>query len=360
MFDRLTNGADRDRWLQSQVTLRPIEWEQAVQLVEARLDSAPALASLRRAHAHDLLWPLQEAALQPLFARTGVCLPRKLIQTCKQQFEELLEEGVLRPTRSRADFLQEEYAKNLAEARVIVQRQGADKTLSECLPWLLQNSGMKQLAQSADRSGYVHLAFNAPLGDTGLVFCTRGGNDLTNKVKRADRYWKKPNSLRLKILRNASIQPGKVASEYLAKLKSLGAEEVFALPEALAALQAIRNMTSAAGAGDLAHDGEAVGEEEVTAWALANLPPQLEQLRDDLRGRPGSDAVRSKLSALLTERKVIAADAAARELCLPTEEVSACARRHPMEFGVLEGPPLVLFEAVEGQPSEQSYEAVHA
>jgi len=361
LFDRLTNQADRDRWQQDKVNLSRIGWDQAAQLVQARLASAAALTNLRRAHAGDPLWPLTEAAIKPLFADTGVCLPRKLIQTCKQRFEELLDDGIPRPKQSREDFLQEEYAKNLADARATVQRQGADKTLSECLPWLLENSGLKQLEQSPERSGYVHLAFQGSLGDTGLVFGMRGAQGLFHRLRRAEVQWRRPESLRLKILREASVMPGKAGSDLLGKLRDRGAEEVFVLPEALAALQAIRNMSAAASAGDLAQDGEAIHPEEVTEWALANLPPQVEKLRDDLAGKQAqagqaADATRGKLSALVSERKVIEAEAAAHELSLPTEEVSACARDHPMEFGVLEGPPLVLFEAVEGPAAaETSY-----
>jgi len=201
----------------------------------------------------------------------------------------------------------------------------------------------------------VHLALAGAAGNTGLVFGTGRGNDLTNKLKRAERHWKNPSPLGLKILRDASVTPGKVAAELLAKLKGMGAAEVFVLPEALAALQAIRNMMAAASAGDLAQDGEPVSAEEVSAWALKNLAPQLEKLRDDLAGKPVTAPALPQLSALLSRHKIIEAEAAARELGLSTEEVSACARCHPMEFGVLEGPPLVLFEAVEGRSAETSY-----
>ena len=352
-FDLLTK-ADRDRWRKEQVNLRPIEWEQAEQLVRARLEGAPALAGQRRERPNEVLWPLNAEALKTLFTATGVCLSRTLIQACDQQFKQLLGDDEPRPTRSREDFLQEEYQRNLAEARIIVQRQGADKTLSECLPWLLQNSGMKQMGQSAERSGFVHVAFTGALGDTGLVFCTRGGNDLTNKLKKAEGSWKNPNSLRLKILRDASVKPGKKASELLVTLRERGAQEIHALPEALAALQAIRNMTASASAGDLVQDGEAISQEEVTSWALANLPPQLEKLRDDLAGRPRADATLSRLSALVSQHKIIEAETAARELSLTTEEVSACARRNPLEFGLLEGPPLVFFQAVEGRSAAET------
>jgi hypothetical protein len=61
------------------------------------------------------------------------------------------------------------------------------------------------------------------------------------------------------------------------------------------------------------------------------------------------------LSELVSGRKVIEIEAATRELSLQAEEVIACARRHPMHFGLLEGPPLVLFEAVEGPQPNPSH-----
>ena len=156
--------------------------------------------------------------------------------------------------------------------------------------------------------------------------------------------------LGLKIVRDPSVKPGPRGEQLLGTIKSRGGQEVHPLPEALAALQAIHNMITAARAGDLIQDGQGIGEQEVTQWSLSNLPPQLEKLRDDLMGREPSDPALAKLAALLAERKVLEAEVAARELSMTMEEVSACARRNPMRFGLLAGPPMVLFQAIEGSP----------
>jgi hypothetical protein len=111
-------------------------------------------------------------------------------------------------------------------------------------------------------------------------------------------------------------------------------------------------MITSARSGDLTQDGAGVSEQEVSDWAMRNLPPQLEKLREDLMGRQPPDPMLPRLAALVNERKVVSAEAAARELSISTEEVSACARRHSMRFGLLAGPPLVLFQAVEGSQPE--------
>jgi hypothetical protein len=159
----------------------------------------------------------------------------------------------------------------------------------------------------------------------------------------------------LKIVRDASVKPGARGEQLLGIIRGRGAQEVHPLPEALAALQAIHNMITAARSGDLTQDGQGIGEQEVTQWSLANLPPQLENFRADLIGREPPDPALAKLAALLAERKVVAAEIAARELSMTMEEVSACARRHPMRFGLLAGPPMVLFQTIEGSPPEISH-----
>jgi hypothetical protein len=251
-----------------------------------------------------------------------------------------------------ADFFQEQFDKNLAEARRSVPRQGADKTLGESLPWLLQNSGVAVLGPDPERAHYANLSYRGPAGDTALVFCYKRGNALTHALRRIEKSWKPRAGL--KILSDPSVQPkeGSVGAKTLSELKQRGAQQIYPLPEALAALHAIRNLTTSALSGELTFNGRQIAGQEATEWVLANLPPQVEQLKADLLQNPGTDRVLPVLSALVAGRKVIEAGAAARELSLQAEEVTACARRHPMHFGLLEGPPLVLFEAVEGPPAQ--------
>ena len=352
-FDRIPNGALKDRWLQFKDTLRPIDWDQAVELVKARLDTAIPLQNLRGAHTADPLWPLDAEGLRPLFAETGLCLPRTLIRACERQFAELLnDEEPMPPEGSREEFIEEQYERALGEARVIAKNQGAAKTLSDCLPWLLQNSGMTPLGQDRARAIYAQQAWRGPDGDLALAFCDGRGNALTNQIRRIESNWLKAPP-ELAILRDSAIQPGPAGTRYLEQLKQRGAREINPLPEALAVLQAIRNISATARSGEFFFGAEPVSEEEVTDWALASLPPQVEELRAALTRRrssppPSQDRVLSGLSELVSRRKIIAADQAAAELPFSAEEVRDCARRHPMRFGILDGPPVVVFEAVEG------------
>jgi hypothetical protein len=352
LFDRLPNQADRARWRQRQVTLQPIDWDHGVELIRGRLDGSAALAELRRAHAGNPLWPLEADALKPFFQRNGLCLPRTLIQASRSQFESLFgQETEPRPKLSREDFLQQEFERNLKEARVSVPLEGADKILGESLPWLLQQSGYSPLPENSEHSRYANLAFRGEGGEFAVVFCSFGGVKLTNRLRKIQENWRSTTA-GVRVIRDSSTKPGAKGEALLNTIRSRGGQEIHPLPEALAALQAIHNMITSARSGDLTQNGAGVSEGEVSDWAMRNLPPQLEKLREDLMGRQPPDPMLPRLAALVNERKVVSAEAAARELSISTEEVSACARRHSMRFGLLAGPPLVLFQAVEGSQPE--------
>jgi hypothetical protein len=270
-------------------------------------------------------------------------------------FEKLLGDEEPRPKMPREDFLQEEYARRLAAARVTLDRQGAEKILDESLPWLLESSRLLPLGRNGERSLYGNGAFRGTSGDTVLSFCYQRSTALTRRLQKIDRYWK-PGQMRLQILRDPSVKVGPVGSNVLAALKAKGAKEIYPLPEALAALHAIRDLRATAQSGELNQDGIPIDEAEVTAWALRNLPSQVERLREELSGEGTSeeDPRLSKLSELVNERKIVAAEIAARELSLSVDHVVGIARRHPMRFGLLAGPPVVVFEAIEGPPAESS------
>jgi hypothetical protein len=358
-FEQLANQANRARWLQKQVTLKPVSWDEAVQLIRIRLDSSAALAALRRENSQDPLWPLDGAVLRPLFERTGLCLPRALIERCKTHFESLFGQDVpARPKLNRGDFLAAEYAKNFAEAEVNVLNQGADKTLLESLPWLMENNGYEPVERRGERPAGANLFFRGPGGEFGVVFCSAGGLQTTNRLKKVVSVWD-PLRIGLRVVRDPSRRHGSKADEILAYLKRLGAREVHAVPEAVAALQAIHDMVASARSGDLAQDGEAIPESEVTAWARWNMPNSVTRIINGMKGadaaeevadeRPGA-AVPSALDQLLLElvakRKILEAEMAARELCVNVEEVSAVARRNSIRIGLLAGPPPVLFERI--------------
>jgi hypothetical protein len=190
VFEELNNQANVARWLQHKVTLQPIDRDQGAELVRARLESSPELVPLREKHADEPLWPLDAEALAPLFQNTGLCLPRTLIQACRKQFESLLDDPALRrPKLTREEFLRREFAEALREARLAIQRQGGEKTLSESLPWLLQSGGFAAPPRDERRLRYAPFAFRTALSDIAVALCYCGGNELTGKLKRIDRFW---------------------------------------------------------------------------------------------------------------------------------------------------------------------------
>jgi GTPase SAR1 family protein len=359
-LEKFVNGADMDRWLQEKATLKPIEWTPALDLVRARLDSSATLQAVRAKHPNDPLWPLQEAPLRGLFTSTGRCLPRKLIQVCKTELAQLMGDAEDATSRQTLDeFLGSTYQRFLDQARLDIRKADREMILQSSLPWLLCHAELQVLGRAG--SSFANLTYrNAAGRETNLMFCYTGGIQFSSRLRKATQEWK--GGANLKILSDAGIQPrpGSRGIFYLDQLKSRGAIQLHPLPEALAALQAIRNLTATARAGELSLDGENVTEDECSQWALANLPPQLEALRHELIGlgeasSSGNETVdtnRDSLLALIHTHKILAADKAASELAIPSEEVAACARRHPLHFGFLEGPPAVVFEAVEGSQTE--------
>ena len=351
-LERISNKADRDRWLQQKVTLRAIELGPAMELVKSRLGLAAGLTAMRAKHPENPIWPLEPSVLAPLFEATGRCLPRKLIQVCRAEFDRLMGDVEEGPQVSREDFIQERFGVFLSEARRQWRKMGGEVVLESCLPWLLENMGMRVSGKSAT-PGYVHLAGKSPSKEAGYLFCYTPGTPFTTRLRKAATNWTGSPDLTIVSDPEIRLKPELKGSQYLGVLKAKGARQVHPTAEAMAVLLAIRNLTTTARAGDLSHAGETVSEQEVTNWILANLPRQVETLWEELAEAPSrDDGLKGRLLGFVSERKIVEAAVAAEELSISMEEVAACASRYPMHFGVLEGPPLLLFEAVEGSDEE--------
>jgi hypothetical protein len=161
---------------------------------------------------------------------------------------------------------------------------------------------------------------------------------------------------RLVLLRDSRtpVSPGaKSARQYLEDLEQ-EATVVFPSVEALAALDALRELLSDAKSGDLACRGEAVSPATVEEWLLANLSPGLRDLVDEVLGSKEDDLERNRanareieaLSALLAQHPVLTLDEAARALQCPAESVAATVQRHSGHFVLLGQPPQVVFRTV--------------
>jgi hypothetical protein len=157
-----------------------------------------------------------------------------------------------------------------------------------------------------------------------------------------------PRTERLVIVRDARLPISRKAAktrEYLAELESRGARFVQPSPEALAALEALRQLVSDARSGDLNVRGETIGEGAVSAWLAEALDEQLIYLLEGL-ATPGVDAeanLKRDLSDLLLRRYVVPLSRVAVELSVAEERLRALAEDNAEAFGLLYGPPAVLF-----------------
>jgi hypothetical protein len=202
-------------------------------------------------------------------------------------------------------------------------------------------------------------------GDLVVMVCNEVSmNSLAARLKRSLRDGPVPGPRKQVVLmRDARLKistGAKKTREYLAELEGRGCRVVYPEVEALAALDALRSLLSDARSGDLSKRGENVIESVVAKWLLEHLDPKLEELADTIVEDPGRDAeaeLERDLADLLLDAHLVLIDFAAANLGRTVEEVRALAERRPERFGVLQGPPTLLFEYVSAETLTESQEA---
>src|SRR5262245_15889347 len=77
----------------AEVTINPLTWDEAKQVISARLDSHPGFRQLRASQS-DALWPFGEDEIKSVFTQTG-CPARKMISHCAELFEVKRKGGII-------------------------------------------------------------------------------------------------------------------------------------------------------------------------------------------------------------------------------------------------------------------------
>jgi hypothetical protein len=191
------------------------------------------------------------------------------------------------------------------------------------------------------------------------------GRSLRPRLLALVQHVPRSDGARLVVVRDprVPISPKAVkAREHLAELRAKGALVVEPSIEALAALATLSSLLADAKSGDLANEGESVGESLVLAWLrqLAARDPAriapVEELFDALFAPPSAtppgevDAAKAEEEALhaladiVTRRRAADVAAVGREMRTEPERVLALARRRPERYLVLEGPPAVVVD----------------
>ncbi|MCI0349894.1 MAG: hypothetical protein L0Z53_10755, partial [Acidobacteriales bacterium] len=348
-LDEIIRGADMDRLAEKAGLLKPLSFDEAQRLIPVRLDSSPVAAKMRKGQSNKL-WPLKPNRIAEFMEGNPACTPRQLISFCEDEFEKW-RHGQAQPMASLEDFLALQYDLEYGQALRSSHPQQMDETLAHGLPLVLQllRRG-KQVVEGGHK--YVDLIFETDAGRLYVSFCNQNGNPLTVRLAKL-RDWVEQGHITNLVLvrdsRSAVSQHAKKAQEHLDALTQR--EIVFLRPsaEGLAALEAFRSLLSDAKAGDLAKRGEEVSAGSVEEWFKAHLPAPVVELVEGLtpeRRVSGREAVYDELLELLQQERIVRVDEAAERLHRDPEAIAACAAGHRDQFGILQGPPLVIFEKI--------------
>jgi type II secretory pathway predicted ATPase ExeA len=355
--------ADRDRIFKRRALLEPLTSEQVEALVRQRLESAEALRAVRAAHPGARLYPFDEAFVAAL-ARTSPCIPRKVIAAAAVAFEKLQRGDVSPPPAplpaDPGGFLTDTFAARRAAALARGKPEESHDTLLHGLPLLYRLRGSPA---SAQRVPGVDLVLQAGKTQLGVAVCNEENmKSLAARLRALAQGGAALSGLSLRIVRDPRLAITKAAKkthEYLAELEKRGARVVQPSVEALAALEALRSLLSDARAGDLSARGESVAEDTVAKWLARHLDDALLDLCEALEGEGAAPVVPAErellraLDDLMLRAFVVALDDASSTLGKRGDDVLAAARRNPDRFGVLEGPPVVLFVRVPTESLEQ-------
>jgi len=353
-----TRRADYDRMTSlGAFSLDPLNRAQAEQLIARRLEAVGQPPSG--------CWPLDGDELTQLISRTGGVSPRRLLALCAERFESQTQPDKAMPPAPDKDhppraipaFLEETWDVAVDRKSRASSPERTEEIVRHGLPQLVRLVAPKTKVVRDEGLQDVELVFEGDGRRTGVSICTQSNmTSLAGRLRRLKTQAASKRLDRLVLLRDSRvpISPGaKSTKKYLEELEEQAAV-VFPSVEALAALDALRDLLSDAKSGDLACHGEAVSHATVEEWLLAHLSPALRDLVDDVLGSKEEAGEENRTSAqeieaistLLAQYPVLTLDDAARALQLPAEAVATTVQRHPDHFVLLGQPPQVIFRTV--------------
>jgi hypothetical protein len=302
--------------------LHPLNLKEGRALIDSRLGLIPEL------QAED---PIPENGLRAIYEQQhGSCNARRLIHESRRLFTEW--QGCAPPPFvSTPEFLRTEFERLWTNAEVRTSPEMADAILDHALPAALEMLGKK--ATSADTG----LTIEDGGSRVDAVFINHSNlSSLASTLKRLLK--KKTPGTQLCLIRDQRLPisaGAKVTRELLKKIEDAGGRVIRVEKDALAALDAMRKLLTAATSGDLSSNGETVEAKTVREWLAKNLPPEVERLAAELLGEaaaPQLDARAEALLELVGRRKLVSVDEAAQATSWPKEKIEGYARTHPLDI----------------------------
>lgn len=354
-----SRGADYDRMREYGArSLLPLTVPLASQLLTARLNSSPEIAQLEE-RTDDGLWPFTTVDVERLVGPYG-CSPRKLLAASAERFAELQHVGPPAAPPAFETVLQELWDQRSSLAAETNTPERSEEILLHGLPLLIDLTCPDWQAVDDEILSDVQLVFSGPGGRVGISLCTDSNmRKLGSQFKRLLQQHDEERLAHLFLIRDSRSpmsKSAKKAQEHLDELTSF-ADVDLVHPDvpALVDLDAWRSLLSDAKAGDLSYRGETLAVEAVAGWLTAHVPDSLSNTLQMLLLRRNAalaistrgvstDELFQTLTARLADQHEWPLTELAAELDRPEEAIENAVRQHPEVFGLVAGPPKIIFE----------------
>lgn len=274
------NTAIWQRVSENEVTLNPLSWFEAAELIKIRLNSIPALKSKRRDKPE--LWPLREDKVQQLYQHMKLDgTPRELLKGCEKLYVAEIE-GKPVTSESLDDFLKSEWQKR-QEQKLNRLSQDRFVGISLGLPLLLnlmstqyKNIHSEELQK---KLGDVNLIFQTPQGQLiGISICNLSPAELRWRLHRLKKQWSTKYLHQLVLLRGDPTETTVASNNSYRELQSQGVLVVQPSIVKITGLGALQSLMQDALNGNLTCAQGTLKAEEVDRWARMALFEELHPL----------------------------------------------------------------------------------
>ena len=359
-------GADLDRLTsQGSFALKPLNHAQALQLITLR--RGDAIPPKSEAETAPVFWPLEESEFEALL-QNGSISPRQLLNLCAERFDApgettpIFEGPPESHAQQIAEFLQDQLENEIEEKARSNTPDRTEELVQHGLPLLVDLLSPETHLVYDQELPDVSLVFETRQGRLGLSVCTQSNmNSLAARFKRLKTQVGFNRLKRLVVIRDDRIpisETARKARQYLEELEQLHTTVVSPSTEALAALDALRDLVSNSKSGDLAFRGETIQPQTVADWLRKHLPRSLRDLTETVLGRlknleaetDSMTQAREAISALLSREPILTVEQAALQLQQSVAQTLALVRSFPEQIGLLGEPPDTIFRRTE--PSE--------
>lgn len=331
--------------------LKPLDEQQAVELLAARLQRPTASNGIT---IRDLS-PLTQADLKAFLGDLKQIYPRELLDKAAKRFDQLNGREVR--TELFPDWMNQEWDRRFEESIQVGAPSRSEQILGHGIPLLVNLVGSDwTIAQGKQGIALDHI-LTAPDKEArvGIKILDCGtARNVWEPLKRLNNLYPDkiiPRLQKLVILRDERTPVSKTATktrEFLDSLEKNDAQFLQVHPEALAALDALRELLGDSQSGDLDFEGKAIAPATVRQWLRANLPGSLKELADVLltpADVDGDSSIVGRLQERLLDRFVISAEDAAKDLDVNPMEIVEVARGRADLFGVIDGERTAIFSA---------------